>query len=86
MSICFVRLTRSLISLVNDNHVDNYLKEIIAFVYYGSNVNNRPRSVDSTLMCWTFGRSSQCEDKQLHVIHAKVVSLGDVSLKTINLY
>ena len=22
--------------MVNDNHVDNYLKEILAFVYYGS--------------------------------------------------
>ena len=31
-----------LIILVNDNHVDNYLKEILAFVYYGSFVNNRP--------------------------------------------
>ena len=26
---------RDLITLVNDNHVDNYLKEILAFVYYG---------------------------------------------------
>ena len=25
--------------LVNDNHVDNYLKEILAFVYYSSTVN-----------------------------------------------
>ena len=27
--------------MVNDNHVDNYLKEILAFVYYGSIVNNQ---------------------------------------------
>ena len=37
----------SLISLVNDNHVDNYLKEILAFVYYGSIVNNQPN-----WLCW----------------------------------
>ena len=27
--------------MVNDNQVDNYLKEILAFVYNGSIVNNR---------------------------------------------
>ena len=31
------------ITLVNDNHIDNYLKEIMAFVHYGSIVNNRPK-------------------------------------------
>ena len=31
-----------LITLVIDIHVDNYLKEILAFVYYGWIVNNRP--------------------------------------------
>ena len=31
---------RGLITLVNDNHVDNYLKESLAFVYYGSIVIN----------------------------------------------
>ena len=30
-------------TLVNDNHVDNDLKESLAFVYYGSIVNNRPK-------------------------------------------
>ena len=35
---------RGLITLVSDNHVDNYLKEILAFVYYGSIVNNRPKN------------------------------------------
>ena len=35
---------RSWITLVNDNHVDNYLKEILAFVYYGSVVNNQPKN------------------------------------------
>ena len=34
------RLTRGLIMLVNDNQVDNYHKKILAFVYYGSIVNN----------------------------------------------
>ena len=33
----------SLISLVNDNHVDNNLKEILLFVYYGLIVNSRPK-------------------------------------------
>ena len=37
-------LTRGLITVVNDNHVDNYLKEILAFVYYGSIANNQPKS------------------------------------------
>ena len=34
----------SLITLVNDNHVDNYLKEILAFVYYGLIVINQPKN------------------------------------------
>ena len=33
----------SLISLVNDNHVDNNLKEILLFVYYGLIVNSQPK-------------------------------------------
>ena len=32
----------SSVTLVNDNHMDSYIKEIMAFVYYGSIVNNRP--------------------------------------------
>ena len=28
-----------LVSLVNENHVDKYLKEILAFIYYGLIVN-----------------------------------------------
>ena len=35
------------ISLVNDNHVDTYLKEIFAFVYYRSIVNNRSKNGDN---------------------------------------
>ena len=31
---------RGLITLVNDNHMDNYLKEILTFYYYGLIVNN----------------------------------------------
>ena len=42
--------THSLISLVNDNHVDNYLKEILAFVYYGSIINIRPKNVNVKIM------------------------------------
>ena len=33
-----------LITLVSDNHVDNYLKEILVFVYYGSIVNDQPNN------------------------------------------
>ena len=36
---------RGLITLVNDNHMANYLQAILAFVYYGSIVNNRPKIV-----------------------------------------
>ena len=38
------RLKRGLITLVNDNHVDNYLTVILAFVYNCSIVYNRPKS------------------------------------------
>ena len=45
---------RSLISLVKDNHMYNNLKEIFAYVYFGSIVNNRLKNEqneenDSTL-------------------------------------
>ena len=40
------RLTRGLITLVNDNYV-NYLQEILAFVYYDSIVNNRPKMAEA---------------------------------------
>ena len=33
-----------LTKVVNDNHVDNYLKEILTFVYYGLIVNNQPKN------------------------------------------
>ena len=35
--------THGLISLVNDNHMDNNLKEILAYVYHGSVVNNQSK-------------------------------------------
>ena len=38
------RLMHGSITLVKDNHVDNYLKEILAFVYYGSMVKYRPEN------------------------------------------
>ena len=34
-----------LITLVNGIHVENYLKETLAFVYYGRIVNNRHKNV-----------------------------------------
>ena len=36
-----------MITLVNDNHADNYLKEILAFVYDGSIINNQLKKVDT---------------------------------------
>ena len=36
--------TRSLILLANDNHSDINFKEIFANVYFGSIVNNRPKT------------------------------------------
>ena len=41
---------RSLITLVNDNRVDNYLKEMLAFVYHGSIVNNQPKKSNKSLL------------------------------------
>ena len=35
----------ALISLVNDNHMDNNLKEILVFVYFGSIVNNQHKNL-----------------------------------------
>ena len=39
-----VRTMHGLISLVNDNHVDNNLKEILVYVCFGSIVNVRMQS------------------------------------------
>ena len=36
-----------LITLVNDIHVYSYLKEFLAFVYYGWIVNNRPKMAEN---------------------------------------
>ena len=36
--------TRDLISLVNDNHVDNKLMEGLVYVYFGSIVKKRPKN------------------------------------------
>ena len=38
-----------LISLFNDNHVDNNLKEILVYVYFGSTVNNQPKTNGHTV-------------------------------------
>ena len=40
---------RGLISLVNHNHVDNNLKEILVYVYFGSIVNNRSKNASKCL-------------------------------------
>ena len=44
-------LTRGLITLVNDDHVDNYLKEILASVYYWSIGNSRPKKGGISTKC-----------------------------------
>ena len=36
---------RGLISLVNENRVDNNIKEILVYVYFGSIVNYQPKHV-----------------------------------------
>ena len=37
-------------SLVNDNHVENNLKEILVCIYYGSIVNNLPKVVQQNVL------------------------------------
>ena len=44
MNIWLVRL--GLISLVNDNHMDNNLKEILVYIYSELTVNNQPKNDD----------------------------------------
>ena len=43
MTVTRFSLTRGMITLVNDNHMDNYHKESLAFEYYGSIVNILPQ-------------------------------------------
>ena len=45
-----VHLTHSLISLVNDNHMDNSLKEILVYVCFGSIINNLPLKKNHALL------------------------------------
>ena len=40
-----------MISLVNDNHMDNNLKEILVYVYLGSIVNNEPKHDEKATNC-----------------------------------
>ena len=42
---------RGLISLINDNHVDNNLKEILVYVYFGAIVINRPKKQTNQHIC-----------------------------------
>ena len=39
----FVQM-HGLISLVNNNHIDNNLKEILVYVYFGLIVSNQPKN------------------------------------------
>ena len=49
----FVQM-RGLISMVNDNHVDNSLNEISVQVYYGPAVNIRPKMGEKSTSCIQF--------------------------------
>ena len=35
---------RDLILFVNDNHIDNNLKEILVYIYFGSVANNQSKN------------------------------------------
>ena len=39
-----------LISLVNDNQVDNSVKEILVYVYWGLIINNQSKNCEGTPM------------------------------------
>ena len=62
--------------MVNNNHIDNYLKEILVFVYYGSIVNKRPKKNDYITSKQRQARSSSAsvQDDQGPVVQS-VVSL-----------
>ena len=40
---------QGLISLVDDNYVDNNLKEMLVYVYFGSIVNNQPKNISDCI-------------------------------------
>ena len=44
--LSFVQM-RGLILLVNDNHVDNNLKEILEYLYLGPNENSRSKTTEN---------------------------------------
>ena len=64
--------TRSLISLVNDNHVGNDLKKSLMFVYFGSIVNIRPKTnvwvnIESKrIRAMRYGMGSSGRDENMH--------------------
>ena len=59
-------LTRGLITLVNDNHMDNYLKDILAFVYHGYIANSRPN--ESTKMVLGNKKKSRNDNRSVRFI------------------
>ena len=54
MNDWLVHLMCSLISLVKDNHVDNNLKEILVYVYFGSIVNNQPKNEKTNVYLYIY--------------------------------
>ena len=42
--IAWLQITVDLISLANDNYVNNNLKEILVYVYFDWIVNNQPKN------------------------------------------
>ena len=68
--------TRGLISLVNDNHVNNNLKEILVFVYIGSIVNNRPENTYSLEICMNFAILETIQVKTYFIVYIRTTDPG----------
>ena len=55
--------------MVHDNHMDNNLKEILEFVYYGSTVNNQPKHcMVSGFSDFVYPSELEIKDKQFYFI------------------
>ena len=72
VNIWLVHLTRGLISLVTDNHVDNILKEILVYVYLGWIVKSRLKMMLMVISAKQFSYFSPNE----------VITLPDRTLNT----
>ena len=73
--------------MVNDNHVDNYLKEILVPVYNGSIVNNRPKSVNKDGLLDTPCRKQNATDRQMagHWTESRMTDGQTDNVKTLSI-